>query len=61
MIGDGEIEAVRLPQGFRIPRDEALRLSRQRIESETGRAVSARELVRLVDEVLERNEQITES
>jgi hypothetical protein len=61
MIRDGEVKAVRLPEGFRIARAEALRLSRQRIETEAGRTVSDRELVRLVDEVLERNEQITES
>jgi excisionase family DNA binding protein len=61
MIRDGEIDAVRLPQGFRVAREEALRLSRQRIEGESGRELSDRELERLVEEVLEANERITES
>jgi excisionase family DNA binding protein len=57
MIRDGEIEAVRIPDGFRVPKVEALRLARERIESEAGRKLSDRELERLIDEVLSTNEQ----
>ena len=44
MIRDGEIEGVRLPDGFRVPKAEALRVSRERIETEAGRKLSDREL-----------------
>ena len=57
MIRDGEIEGVRLPGGFRVPRAEALRLARERIEAEAGRKLSDRELERLIDEVITTNEQ----
>ncbi len=60
MISRGEIDAFRAPGGFRIRRDEALRLARRRIESTTGRHVSDRMLERLAAEVLDRNEQATE-
>lgn len=56
MIRDGEIEGVRIPGGFRIPKAEALRVARERIESEAGRKVSDRELERLIDEVISTNE-----
>jgi excisionase family DNA binding protein len=59
MIRDGDIEAVRLVGGFRIPKAEALRLGRERIEAETGRKLSDRELERLVDEVIAKNESQT--
>ena len=55
MIRDGEIEGVRLPEGFRVPRSEALRLARERIETEAGRKLSDRELERLIDEVIATN------
>ena len=57
MIRDGEIEGVRLPDGFRVPKAEALRLARERIEAEAGRKPSDRELERLIDEVIATNEQ----
>jgi len=57
MIRDGEIEGVRLPDGFRVPKAEALRLARERIEAEAGRKLSDRELERLIDEVITTNEQ----
>ena len=57
MIRDGEIEGVRLPDGFRVPKAEALRLSRERIESEAGRKLSDRELEGLIDKVLTTNEE----
>ena len=57
MIRDGEMEGVRLPDGFRVPRAEALRLARERIEAEAGRKLSDRELERLIDEVIATNEQ----
>ena len=57
MIGDGEIEGVRLPDGFRVPKAEALRVCRERIESEAGRKLSDRELEGLIDKVLITNEE----
>ena len=55
MIKAGEIEATRIPAGFRVPKAEVLRLARDRIESEAGRKVSDRELERLIDQVIETN------
>ncbi len=57
MIRDGEIEGVRLPGGFRVPKTQALRLAREQIEAEAGRKLSDRELERLIDEVISTNEQ----
>jgi excisionase family DNA binding protein len=57
MIRDGEIEGIRLAGGFRVPKAEALRLSRERIESEAGRKLSDRELEGLIDTVLTTNEE----
>jgi excisionase family DNA binding protein len=57
MIRDGEIEGVRLPAGFRVPKAEALRLARERIEAEAGRKLSDRELEKLIDVVIATNEQ----
>jgi len=56
MIRDGEIEGVRLAEGFRVPKAEALRVARERIEAEAGRKLSDRELERLIDEVIATNE-----
>lgn len=56
MIRDGEIEGVRIPDGFRIPKAEALRLARERIEAEAGRKLSDRELEKLIDKVISTNE-----
>jgi excisionase family DNA binding protein len=55
MIQDGDIRAVRLPAGYRIPRDEVLRLARERVDAESERNVSDRQLERLIDEVIETN------
>jgi excisionase family DNA binding protein len=55
MIRDGEIEGVRIPGGFRIPKAEVLRLARERIEAEAGRKLSDRELEKLIDEVISTN------
>ena len=57
MIRDGEIEAVRIPAGFRVPRPEALRVARERIEAEAGRKLSDRQLEALIDEVIETNQR----
>lgn len=57
MIRDGELEGVRLPDGFRVPRTEVLRVARDRIEREAGRKLSDRRLERLIDEVISTNEQ----
>jgi excisionase family DNA binding protein len=57
MIRDGEIEGTRLPGGFRVPKSEALRLARDRIEREAGRKLSDRQLEQLIDEVIATNEQ----
>jgi excisionase family DNA binding protein len=59
MIRDGELEGMRLPGGYRIRREEALRASREHLERELGRKVSERELDRLVSEVIERNQRAT--
>lgn len=55
MIRSGEIEGVRLPGGFRVPKAEALRLARERIEAEAGRKLPDRELERLVDVLIDTN------
>jgi excisionase family DNA binding protein len=55
MIRDGEIEAARIVGGFRIPRDEVLRVSRDAIQEEAGRKLSDSEIERLIDEVLATN------
>ena len=57
MIREGDIEATRIVGGFRIPRDEVLRVSRQRIEEEAGRKLSDAELERLIDDVLTTNQE----
>jgi excisionase family DNA binding protein len=59
MIREGTIEGVRLPGGFRVRKEEALRLARERIEAEVGRSLSDRELERLIDEVIDTNEKRT--
>jgi hypothetical protein len=56
MIRDGEIEASRIPAGFRIPKAEVLRLARDRIENETGKQMSDRQLEKLIDTVIATNE-----
>ena len=55
MIRDGEIEAARLPAGFRIAKPEVLRVARATIEARAGRTVTDAELERLIDEVLATN------
>ena len=55
MIQSGELEAVRLPDGYRVPKAEVLRLARERIEGESDRKVSDRQLERLIDEVIKTN------
>ena len=57
MIREGTIEGVRLPGGFRVRKEEALRLARLRIEAEAGRKLSDRELERLIDDMIDTNEQ----
>jgi hypothetical protein len=56
-IRSGEIEGTRIPSGFRIPRDEVLRLARAKVEGDAGRKLSDRELERLIDEVIATNER----
>jgi hypothetical protein len=55
MIREGDIEATRIVGGFRIPRDEVLRVSRETIQEKAGRKLSDKELERLIDEVLATN------
>jgi hypothetical protein len=57
-IKSGDIEGTRIPSGFRIPKDEVLRLARERIEAEAGRKPSDRELERLIDDVIATNEGV---
>ena len=56
MIQDGDIEAMRIVDGYRIPKAEVLRLARARIEAEAGRKLSDRALERLINELIETNE-----
>ncbi len=55
-IQDGEIEAIRIVDGYRIPKAEVLRIARERIEAEAGRKLSDRDLQRLIDELIATNE-----
>jgi excisionase family DNA binding protein len=55
-IKDGEIDAMRIVDGYRIPRAEVLRLARERIEAEAGRTLPDRDLARLIDELIATNE-----
>jgi excisionase family DNA binding protein len=57
MIHEGEIEGVRISGGFRVPKAEALRLARERIENEAGRELSDRELEKLIDQVIVTNQE----
>jgi hypothetical protein len=59
MIVAGEIEPTRIVGGYRIPKAEALRLGRERIEAEAGRKLSDKELKRLIDQVIETNQAAT--
>jgi excisionase family DNA binding protein len=56
-IKDGEIEAIRIVDGFRIPKAEAMRVARERIEDEAGRKLSDAALERLIDELIATNEE----
>ena len=55
-IKDGEIDGMRIVDGFRVPKAEVMRLARERIESEAGRKLSDRDLERLIDELIATNE-----
>ena len=57
MIRDGEIEGIRIPAGFRVPKAEAIRLARDRIDAEAGRKLSDRQIERVIDELIKTNEQ----
>lgn len=57
MIRDGDIEGIRIPTGFRIPKAEAIRLARDRIEAEAGRKLSDRQIERVIDKLIETNKQ----
>jgi excisionase family DNA binding protein len=57
MIRDGKIEGVRLPAGFRVPKAEALLVAQKRIEAETGRKLSDRDLEKLIDDVISTNQE----
>jgi hypothetical protein len=56
-IRNGEIQGTRIPSGFRIPKEEVLRLARAKVEAEAGRKLSSRELEGLIDEVIATNER----
>jgi excisionase family DNA binding protein len=55
-IKDGEIEAIRIVGGYRVPKAEVIRLARDRIEAEAGRKLSSRDLERLIDDLIATNE-----
>ena len=57
-IRSGAIDGTRIPRGFVVKKAEALRLARQKVESEGGRKVSDRQLERLIDEVIATNEDV---
>ncbi len=57
MIRDGEIAGIRIPAGFRVPKAEAIRLARDRIDAEAGRKLSDRQIERVIDELIKTNEQ----
>lgn len=59
-IKAGEIDAIRIVDGYRVPKAEVLRLARERIEAEAGRKLSNRDLERLIDEVIATNEATLE-
>jgi excisionase family DNA binding protein len=59
-IRSGDIQGARIPRGFRIPKDEVLRLARAKAEADAGRTLSDRALERLIDEVIATNEAATE-
>ena len=59
MIRDGDIEVVRLPAGYRIPKAEALRVAREHVEAETGESIADRRLEALIDQVIDRNVRAT--
>ena len=42
--------------GYRIAKSEALRLARDKVEAETSRTITDKQLERLIDEVIETNE-----
>ena len=56
LIREGEIEAARIPGGFRIARDEVLRISRESVQQQAGPKLSDRELESLGEEVIATNE-----
>ena len=56
LIRDGDIEASRVVGGFRVGRDEALRVARETVEARAGRKLSDRELEKLIDDVIATNE-----
>jgi TRAP-type uncharacterized transport system substrate-binding protein len=55
-IKAGEIDGTRIVGGYRIPKAEALRLAREKVEAESNSKVSDKQLERLVDQVIETNE-----
>lgn len=59
MIQGGELEAERIPGAYRVPRSEAVRVGRERIEREAGRTLSDAETDRLIDQVIATNEART--
>jgi hypothetical protein len=60
-IKRGEIDGVLLPGGYRVARDEVLRVSREHVEAEAGRSLPDRDLERLIDDVIASNQQVTQS
>ena len=55
-IKAGDIEASRIVGGYRIPKSEALRSAREKVEAETSTKISDAKLERLIDSVIETNE-----
>ena len=55
-IQDGEIDGFRIIDGYRVPKAKVLRLAREHLEAEAGRKLSARDLERLIDDLIATNE-----
>ena len=58
-IRDGDIQGVRLPSGFRIPRAEALRSRASASRPRPAAELADRTIERLIDEVIATNERAT--
>jgi len=59
-VKSGDIAGSRTTAGFRIPREEVLRLAREKVDGETGTKISDKALEKLIDDVIATNEAATD-